>query len=152
MTSIPKLKKMTSIKVQHSCELRVRYSETDQMGIVYYGNYAQYFEVARVEFLRDLGFVYKELEGEGVIMPVVHYATDYRFPAKYDDVLTIETTINALPTSKITFDHQVKNQEGQLICEAKVILVFLNKDTFRPQRTPEKVIELLLENNVLPQK
>lgn len=133
----------TDFLIEHEHKLRVRYSETDQMGIVYYGNYAQYFEVARVEFLRDLKFVYKELEDSGVIMPVVHYSTNYKFPAKYDDELTICTKIQEVPTSKITFDHEVFNGNNDKICDAKVILVFLNKETFRPVRIPEHLIELL---------
>lgn len=140
---------MTKILVEHASKLRVRYSETDQMGVVYYGNYAQYFEVARVEFLRSLGFVYKELEDQGVIMPVVHYSTDYKFPAKYDDELTIVTKIVEVPTSKITFLHEVFNQEKIKICDATVILVFLDKESFRPQRTPEKLRDLLMGCSVL---
>ena len=134
---------MSEINIKHSIKLRVRYSETDQMGIVYYGNYAQYFEVARVEFMRSLGFVYKKLEEQGVIMPVVHYSTDYKFPAKYDEELTIETRVIEIPTSKITFLYEVFNEEKIKVCEAKVILVFLNKETFKPQRVSEELIELL---------
>jgi acyl-CoA thioester hydrolase len=140
---------MEKILVQHTEKLRVRYSETDQMGIVYYGNYAQYFEVARVEFLRNLGFVYKELEDDGVIMPVVRYETDYKFPAKYDEELSIVTSIKTLPTSKITFDYEVFNPEDTLVCTAKVILVFVNKKTFRAQRTPEKLVQLLIDRSTL---
>ena len=134
---------MEEILVKHTTKLRVRYSETDQMGVVYYGNYAQYFEVARVEFLRELGFVYKELEDEGVIMPVVHFSTNYKYPARYDDELSVQTKIEAIPTSKITFLYEVYNQDKIKICDATVILVFLNKSTFRPQRTPEHLIKLL---------
>jgi acyl-CoA thioester hydrolase len=134
---------MSEINIKHSIKLRVRYSETDQMGIVYYGNYAQYFEVARVEFMRSLGFVYKKLEEQGVIMPVVHYSTDYKFPAKYDEELTIETRVIEIPSSKITFLYEVFNEEKIKVCEAKVILVFLNKETFKPQRASEELIELL---------
>lgn len=133
------------INVEYQCKIRVRYSETDQMGVVYYGNYAQYFEVARVEFLRDLGFVYKELEEQGVIMPVVHYSTNYKFPAKYDDELTITTKVSDLPVSKIVFDYEVHNQEGVKVADAVVILVFLDKASFKPQRCPEHLSELLLK-------
>jgi len=140
---------MEDILVKHTTKLRVRYSETDQMGIVYYGNYAQYFEVARVEFLRDLGFVYKELEESGIIMPVVRFETDFKFPAKYDEELSVVTSINSVPTSKITFDYEVLNPEGVLVCTAKVILVFLNKVNFRPVRTPESLVELLKKQSEL---
>ncbi|MFT6716602.1 MAG: acyl-CoA thioester hydrolase [Saprospiraceae bacterium] len=140
---------MKEILVKHTQKLRVRYSETDQMGIVYYGNYAQYFEVARVEFLRALGFVYKELEDDGVIMPVVRYETDFKSPAKYDEELSIVTSVKTLPTSKITFDYEVFSPEGTLVCTAKVILVFLNKKSFRTQRAPEKLVELLANSSEL---
>jgi acyl-CoA thioester hydrolase len=140
---------MEGILVKHTTKLRVRYSETDQMGIVYYGNYAQYFEVARVEFLRDLGFVYKELEEIGIIMPVVRFETDFKFPAKYDEELSVVTSINTVPTSKITFDYEVINPEGVLVCTAKVILVFLNKSSFRPVRTPKSLVELLKKQSEL---
>ena len=134
---------MNQISIKHVAKIRVRYSETDQMGVVYYGNYAQYFEVARVEFMRSLGFVYKKLEEQGVIMPVVHYSTDYKFPAKYDEELSIVTKVEEIPSSKITFLHEVFNEENTKVCDAKVILVFLNKHTFKPQRASEELIELL---------
>lgn len=134
--------------VEHKNKIRVRYSETDQMGVVYYGNYAAYFEVARVEFLRAHGMVYKKLEDEGIIMPVVHYSNDYRFPAKYDDELTVTTTVDKEPSTTITFNHSVENQDGKLICTAKVILVFLDKESFRPRRVPESIQKIIREKLV----
>lgn len=138
---------MNAINIEHSIKIRVRYSETDQMGVVYYGNYAQYLEVGRVEFMRNLGFVYKKLEEQGVIMPVVHYSTDYKFPAKYDEELTIITKVTEIPTSKITFLYEVFNEQQIKVCDAKVILVFLDKATFKPQRASEELVNLLKEKS-----
>src|SRR6516164_9092358 len=93
-------------------QIRVRYAETDQMNVVYYGNYAQYFEVARAESIRNLGYTYKELESVGIIMPVVEMQTKFLRPAHYDDLLTIKTILRELPVEhKIQFEHEVYNQE-----------------------------------------
>ena len=91
----------------HESKVRVRYAETDQMGYVYYGNYATFFEIARVDSMKSLGVSYKEIENAGVIMPVLHYATKYYKPALYDDELTIKTIIKKLPTARIHFDFEV---------------------------------------------
>ena len=95
----------------HKTNIRVRYSETDQMKYVYYGVYAQYFEVGRVELLRSLGISYKELENKGFALPVVNYNIDYKHPAFYDDELTIETTLKEIPTAKIIFQYKTWNQK-----------------------------------------
>jgi acyl-CoA thioester hydrolase len=117
--------------------LRVRYAETDQMGYVYYGNYAAYFEVARVESLRSLGMSYKGLEESGILMPVLEYTTKYIKPAKYDDVLTIKTSITQMPSARIYFEYEVFNQDGILLNIAKTTLVFIDAKTGRPCAAPE---------------
>lgn len=119
--------------------LRVRYAETDQMGFVYYGNYAQYFEVARVEMLRELGFSYKHLERSGILLPVQEYSIRYMKPATYDDVLTVKTRIERMPTAKIRFDYKTYNQAGELLNEAFTTLVFVDSQTYRPRRAPDKM-------------
>jgi acyl-CoA thioester hydrolase len=130
----------------HQHTIRVRYAETDQMGVVYHGNYITYLEVGRVEYMRSIGFVYKDFEKEGYVMPVVHCAVDYKNPALYDDELIIETRVEELPTSKITFLYDIKRKsDDKLICSAKVILVFLNAQTFRPMKASEKLITLLTD-------
>lgn len=134
---------------KHKHQLRVRYSETDQMGVVYYGNYATYLEVGRVEFMRSIGLVYKELEEKGIIMPVVHSSIDYKFPAKYDEELTIITWVQEEPTSKITFVYRIENELGKTVIEAKVILVFLDPKSFRPMRAPQMLIDLLREKEAI---
>lgn len=127
---------------KHKEIIRVRYSETDQMGVVYYGNYASYLEIGRVEYMRSIGFVYKDFEDSGVIMPVVHYEIDYKYPAKYDDELTLETWVEELPTSKVTFNYTIYNKDKKC-CDAKVILVFLDQKTFRPIKASAELIALL---------
>lgn len=127
---------------KHQNKLRVRYSETDKMGVVYYGNYAQYFEIGRVELMRNIGVVYDELEKEGIMMPVVHFEMDFKSPAVYDEELTVETIIDTMPSTKMVFKHKVIGAKGNLVCSGEVILVFINND-FKPTRVPSKMKEAL---------
>lgn len=127
----------------HSTQLRVRYGETDQMGYVYYGNYAVYFEVARVEALRHLGMSYKQLEQQGIMMPVLEHTSRYLQPATYDELLTIVATIKELPRSRITFYYEIYNENDQLIHTGETQLVFLKAATMRPCRPPEAMLDLL---------
>lgn len=122
-------------------EIRTRYGETDQMGVIYYGIYPQYLEVARVEWLRSLGISYKELEALGVMLPVVSLQINYKRPARYDELLSITLTLRERPTSKITFDYQIFNKEKQLLAEANTTLVFVNKETFKPIKCPDFILE-----------
>jgi len=121
--------------------VRVRYAETDQMGYVYYGNYTHYYEVGRVEALRQLGTSYKEMEDSGIMLPVYTCNLKYLKPALYDDLLVIKTTIKELPTLKITFDYEVYNQKNELLNVGNTTLVFINKATNRPCKAPEVFIE-----------
>tara|TARA_R110002072_G_scaffold302402_1_gene485085 strand:+ start:8837 stop:9244 length:408 start_codon:yes stop_codon:yes gene_type:complete len=130
------------MKFQHSIQLRVRYGETDQMGYCYYGNYAQYFEVGRVETLRELGTSYKELEANGYMLPVSELSVKYKLPAFYDDELTITTTINKISGARIFFDYTVKNNTNQIIAEATTTLVFVAKKTMKPTHPPESFLTL----------
>lgn len=125
-------------------QVRVRYAETDQMNVVYYGNYAQYFEVGRVESIRQLGYTYKDMEASGVIMPVVEFSIKYLRPATYDDLLTIKTVVRELPEShRIEFFQEVYNEGGKMLTAGKVILYFLdavtNKKTTMPQPLRKKL-------------
>ena len=122
-------------------EIRTRYGETDQMGVIYYGIYPQYLEVARVEWLRSLGISYKELEALGVMLPVVSLQINYKRPARYYELLSITLTLREKPTSKITFDYQIFNKEKQLLAEANTTLVFVNKETFKPIKCPDFILE-----------
>jgi len=127
----------------HSTEIRVRYAETDQMGFVYYGNYAAYYEVARVEALRALGISYKVLEENGVIMPVLENRSKYIRPAKYDDLLTVKLILQKIPDSRITFEYEVFNEEKKLINLGSTILVFLEKETGKPIMAPDVILDVL---------
>ena len=123
--------------------LRTRYAETDQMGVVYYGNYPQYLELGRVEWLRAIGLTYKEMEAEGIMMPVVSLQIQYKKPALYDELITIRTKLKDLPSTKIEFDYEILNEKGELLSTANTILVFVDAKTFRPVRCPEKVLDLI---------
>jgi len=123
--------------------VRVRYAETDQMGYVYYGNYAMYYEVARVESLRQLGLTYKELEAMGVMMPVLENHTKFKAPALYDELLRIRTTIKEKPNMRITFFYEIYNEQNKLINEGETQLVFINMKSNRPCRVPEAMMDVL---------
>lgn len=113
------------------------------MGYVYYGNYATYFEVARVEAMRKFGFSYDQLEASGVMMPVVSYQIDYKKPAFYDQELRVVCTIKEVPRSRLDFYYETFNQNGDLLNTARTQLVFVNSDTGRPIRAPEEMVEAL---------
>ena len=121
--------------------MRTRYSEVDRMGYVYYGNYATYFEVGRVEAMRKLGLSYSELEDAGIMMPVVRYTIEYRKPAFYDEELTIVTRVNRIPRSRIDFEYETFNSKGELLNTAMTQLVFVKKENMRPQRAPAILME-----------
>lgn len=120
-------------------QVRVRYAETDQMGVVYYGNYAQYFEVARAESIRHLGYTYKEMEEEGIIMPVVELHCKFLRAANYDDLLTIRSTVKELPTDhRIEFYQEVFNEQGKLLTVGRVVLYFMSKD-MKKAKMPDRL-------------
>jgi acyl-CoA thioester hydrolase len=119
-------------------QIRVRYAETDQMGVVYYGNYAQYFEVARADSIRDLGYTYRDMEASGVIMPVVELHCKFLRPASYDDLLTIKSTVKELPTDhRIEFYQEVFNEQGKLLTTGKVVLYFVTAKEMQKTTMPE---------------
>ena len=128
---------------QSSTTVRVRYGETDQMGYVYYGVYAMYYEVARVESLRQLGLTYKEVEAMGVIMPVLENKSKYLAPGRYDEVLTIVTTVREKPGVKIRFDYEIFNEEKRLIHQGETLLAFVDQKTNRPCRPPQEMQKVL---------
>lgn len=128
---------------EFSTKIRVRYAETDQMGFCYYGNYASFFEVARVEALRERGISYKELEAAGILLPVKKFEISYHLPAKYDDLLEIRTKIIELAGVRIGFTYQTFNKEGQLLNEAYTLLVFVNAATQKPMAIPTEIYNRL---------
>lgn len=127
----------------HEIQLRVRYADTDQMGYVYYGNYAAYYEVARVESFRHLGYAYRQLEEEGIMMPVLELKSKYVQPAKYDDLLTIKVSIPEFPKARIKYLYEIRNEEGTLLNEGETTLVFINMENGRPVRMPDVMSNLL---------
>lgn len=132
---------------EHEFYVRVRYAETDQMGVVYHGNYAQYFEMGRVEWLRNLGISYKWMEENGVMLPVVSLKLNYKKPARYDDVLRIKTKLKSQSTVKIEFDYEIYNEQNQLLTTGYSMLVFVDMKTGRPIVPPkylsDKIGEIL---------
>ena len=121
---------------QYSVKLRVRYAETDQMGYCYYGNYAQYYEVARVETLRSLGISYQKLEANGILLPVSDFSIRYILPALYDQELTIRCDLKELTEFKIKFDYQTHNEDSKLLNFGNTTLVFVDKQTKKPVNCP----------------
>ena len=126
-----------------STQVRVRYAETDQMSYVYYGNYATYYEVARVEVLRQLGFEYAELEEKGIMMPVHDLYSKFISPALYDELLTIKVIIKSLPSVRMIFEYEIKNEGGELLNQGKTTLVFMSTESQRPVRAPKELIEVM---------
>jgi acyl-CoA thioester hydrolase len=125
-------------------KIRVRYAETDQMNVVYHGNYAQYFEVGRVESIRQLGLSYKDVEASGVIMPVIDWTAKFIRPAHYDDLLTIRTSVKQWPVDyRVEFHQEVYNEEGKLLTIGKVLLYFLKAGTMEKTTMPEEMAKKL---------
>lgn len=143
MLNIDDTQNRMNLLFKSTTKLRVRYGETDQMGYCYYGNYAQYFEVGRVEAMRDCGMSYRALEERGIMLPVSEYSVNYFAPALYDDELTITTTITSIKGARIDFEYEIHNAELKLISKARTTLVFVNKSTMRPAKAPDDFIQLI---------
>jgi len=127
----------------HQTNIKVRYGETDQMGVVYHGNYAYYLEIGRLEWLTALGISYKEMEANNVMLPVVSLTINYKKPAYYDDILTVSTTLVKLPSASIEFDYEIRNSGGELLTTAHTKLVFVNKQSNFPMRCPNYILDKL---------
>ena len=126
-----------------STQIRVRYGETDQMGVVYHGNYATYFEIARTEWLRNLGISYKELEKKGVMLPMISLSLNFLKSAKYDDVLTITVSLKRTPLVKIDFDYEIINQNHEIVSTGNSVLAFIDMKTNKPIKCPSYILEKL---------
>ena len=137
-----------NILLIHETHLRVRYSETDQMGFCYYGNYATYFEVGRVEAMRSIGMSYKAIEEGGKMLPVISYSVDFLSPAYYDDLLTIKTSITKLEGAKLYFSYEIYNESQIKLCNAETMLVFVNSVSKKPTQAPKELIEILKKHEV----
>ncbi|TCD28215.1 acyl-CoA thioesterase [Pedobacter psychrodurus] len=127
----------------HSTKIRVRYGETDQMGYMYYGNYAQYYEVGRVEMLRSLGMSYSSMEADGIMMPVLELKCKYIKPALYDQEITVKTIVKTLPGIRIFFEYELYNEKEELINIGATTLVFVDMKKNKPTNPPENFMEKL---------
>ncbi|CAM4244261.1 acyl-CoA thioesterase [Zobellia nedashkovskayae] len=127
----------------NNISFRVRYSETDQMGVVYHGNYAQYLEMGRVEWLRDTGISYKKLEENGIMLPVISLSLNYKKSAFYDDLITVETRLKKTPSVKIEFDFVIYNEKREILVIANTVLAFINVKNRRPIRCPKYLLDLI---------
>lgn len=128
---------------EHSTKIRVRYGETDQMGYMYYGNYAQFYEVGRVEMLRSLGLTYSGMEESGIMMPVLELNCKYLKPALYDEEITVRVIMNKMPGIKIHFRYELFNEKNELINTGETLLVFINMKTTRPCLPSQEFIDKL---------
>ena len=125
--------------IKTKTQLRVRYAETDKMAVVYHANYAQYFEVARTEMFRELGLTYATMEANGIMLPLVDLYCRYHRPAHYDELLTIEVTVEEMPAVKIKFNYKIYNEQNELLTDGYTTLVFIDMKTNRPTRMPENI-------------
>jgi acyl-CoA thioester hydrolase len=124
-------------------ELRVRYGETDQMGVVYHGNYAQYFEVGRVEWLRKFGVSYKQMEESGIMLPVISLSVKYKKSARYDDLIKVKTQLVKTPSATIEFEYEIVNEKKELLATGNTSLVFIDINRNRPTRCPQYLLDKL---------
>ncbi len=132
--------------ITNETPIRVRYGETDKMGYLHHGAYALYFEVGRTELLRQLGLIYRQLEDDGILMPVREMTIEYLYPARYDDELIVKTSLVKEPSTRLVFDYEIKDQKDQLLCKAQTTLVFVNAASRKAMRAPEFFLKLVAEH------
>jgi acyl-CoA thioester hydrolase len=125
----------------YESEVRVRYADTDRMDYVYYGKYAEYFEIGRTELIRALGISYKEIEARGILLPVSEYTVRYMKPARYDEVLKIRSVLPQKPQARFVVESEIYNPAGELVATGKVVLAFIDIATNRPTRCPKYILE-----------
>lgn len=134
---------MTNLTKSDEVQFRIRYGETDQMGVVYHGNYAQYFEIGRTEWLRKMGFSYKQMEDEGIMLPVISLSINYKKSACYDDLIKVKTKLVKKPTAKIEFDYEILNENDEILTTGNSVLVFMDINRNRPTRCPDYILDQL---------
>ena len=137
------------MKNYFTSKVKVRYNETDQMGVVHHGNYASYFEIGRTDFIKNSGISYKEMELKGIIMPVTELKMNYKKPAYYDDTLEIRTFLKNLSAAKIEFYYEVYNDKNELVCTAESTNAFIDKETGKLCRAPQFLINMIKKNHNL---
>ena len=123
--------------------IRVRYGETDQMGVVHHGNYALYLEMGRTEWLRKMGLSYKKMEEGGVMLPVISMSLNFKKSAYYDDVIKVKTQLKKTPSVKIEFEYEITNEAGEILVQANTVLAFVNITTKRPMKCPDYILDKL---------
>ena len=126
-------------------QIRVRYGETDQMGVVYHGNYALYLEMGRIEWLRKLGVSYKKMEESGIMLPVISLNINFKKSAGYDDVIHVRTELRKVPSVKIEFDYEITNELGEILTTASTTLAFIDMKTKRPVKAPQYILDKLVD-------
>ena len=124
-------------------QIRVRYGDTDQMGVVYHGNYPLYLEMGRIEWLRKLGISYKKMEENGVMLPVIQLSLKYKKSASYDDVINVKTQLKKIPTAKIEFEYEITNKKDEILTTASTTLVFIDMKTNKPMRAPKYILDAI---------
>lgn len=124
-------------------KIQVRYSETDQMGVVHHGNYPNYLELARIDWLTKLGFSYKKMEEDGVMLPVFDLSIKFKKSAYFGDEITVKTSLRKIPTARIIFTYEIHNQNDELLTTAETTLVFVNSDTRRPIPCPTNLLNAI---------
>jgi len=134
---------MPNLKKYNEIDLRIRYGETDQMGVVYHGNYAQYFEIGRTEWLRNLGITYKQMEEDGIKLPVISLTVNFKKSVCYDDVIKVKTKLKKMPTASIEFDYEIVNENGEIVTTGNTVLAFMDINRNRPTRCPRHILDQL---------
>lgn len=134
---------MKNQHLSNETQIRIRYGETDQMGVVYHGNYPLYLEMGRIEWLRKLGISYKKMEESGIILPVISLSLNFKQPAYYDDVINVKTQLKNKPTAKIEFEYEITNGQGEMITTATVVLAFIDKNLNKPVRVPKYILDAI---------
>ena len=128
---------------KHYIQVRVRYQETDRMGIVYHANYLSYFELGRVEWLRNKGLDYARLEDSGVLLPVVNVSISYKAPARYDQLLSVETELVKIGGASLVFQNKIYDENNRLLVEGAVTLVATDSSSFKPIKIPSSLLSLI---------
>ena len=122
---------------------RIRYGETDQMGVVYHGNYPKFLDMGRISWLRSLDLSYKDMEANGVMLPVVSLEMKFLKPALFDDLVTVKTVLKKLPMVRIEFDYELTNQNGEILLIANTVLAFMDSSKKRPIKCPDYILKKL---------
>lgn len=147
MKEVSEVQEVSEVKslITRRFPMRVWYVDTDQMGIVHHSNYVRYYEAARSDLMRDLGLSYAEMERRGVMMPILEVHSYYKASALYDELISVEISVEVLPKARITFHYRIFNESGKLLNTGSTVLGFMHSESRRPTRAPEWFVELLTQ-------